>query len=233
MSPIAINGPATASTVSNDWRSPKVAPRRRGGLISAIRASRGAPRMPLPTRSMNRAPATQPTEVANGKIGFAHAARPYPKAEEFSFAEPVAQGAREHPGDGARRFGDTFDDPNREHGRSQSRNKEHRKERMDHLRRDVHEQGYEAQYPHTSGQLPPCGRTFGSFRYAAQANPAHPPKTIELRRNAPSAMRSNLAPSPVKETGDDPTVIQPDHSHSARREPWTCHEEDDTSQSRG
>ncbi len=49
ISPTASSGPRNAPTVSSDWRSPKAAPRKSGGAMSATSASRGAPRMPLPT----------------------------------------------------------------------------------------------------------------------------------------------------------------------------------------
>ena len=74
----AIMGPRNAPTVSSDWRSPKLAPRISGGLMSAMSASRGAPRMPLPTRSMNRAATSQATSGASGKSGLVSAAMPYP-----------------------------------------------------------------------------------------------------------------------------------------------------------
>ena len=49
ISTIAASGPRNAPTVSSDWRSPKLAPRMCAGAMSAISASRGAPRMPLPS----------------------------------------------------------------------------------------------------------------------------------------------------------------------------------------
>ena len=76
MNRMASSGPSTAPMVSSDWRRPKAVPRRSAGVRSATRASRGAPRMPLPTRSMKRAAVSQPMPVAKGKIGFDSAARP-------------------------------------------------------------------------------------------------------------------------------------------------------------
>ena len=76
ISPIASIGPMKAPAVSSDCRSPKAAPRRSGGAISATSASRGAPRMPLPTRSMKRAATSQPTVGASGKTGLVTAASP-------------------------------------------------------------------------------------------------------------------------------------------------------------
>jgi hypothetical protein len=73
ISPVASNGPAKAPTVSSDCRSPKAAPRMLGGVMSASNASRGAPRMPLPTRSMKRAATTVPTPVARANTGFVKA----------------------------------------------------------------------------------------------------------------------------------------------------------------
>ena len=76
ISPIASSGPRNAPIVSSDWRSPKLAPRRSGGAMSAISASRGAPRMPLPMRSMKRAANSQPIDGASGNTGLVKAASP-------------------------------------------------------------------------------------------------------------------------------------------------------------
>ena len=77
---MASKGPRTAPTVSSAWRSPYAAPWEAGGVMSAISASRGAPRMPFPTRSINRAVTTQPNDVAKGNKGLLKAASPYPSA---------------------------------------------------------------------------------------------------------------------------------------------------------
>ena len=47
-----------------------------GRIMSAINASRGAPRMPLPTRSRKRAVKTHPTLVASANSGLERAPRP-------------------------------------------------------------------------------------------------------------------------------------------------------------
>ena len=78
MRPIASSGPRNAPATSSDCRRPKEAPRSSGGARSAISASRGAPRMPLPMRSTKRAANTQPTVCASGNTGFVKAASPYP-----------------------------------------------------------------------------------------------------------------------------------------------------------
>ena len=76
MNNIASSGPRNAPTVSSDWRNPKLAPRSSDGVRSAMSASRGAPRMPLPSRSTKRAAVSQPMLGASGKIGLVSAARP-------------------------------------------------------------------------------------------------------------------------------------------------------------
>ena len=76
MSAIASKGPSDAPMVSSDCRNPKLAPRKSGGARSAMSASRGAPRMPLPTRSSTRAATSQPTDVASGNTGLVNAASP-------------------------------------------------------------------------------------------------------------------------------------------------------------
>jgi len=74
ISPMAASGPSTAPTVSSACRSPYAPPRTSAGVTSAISASRGAPRIPLPTRSMKRATSTSGTDPASGNSGFDAAA---------------------------------------------------------------------------------------------------------------------------------------------------------------
>ena len=74
--PIASSGPMKAPTVSSDWRNPNAAPRMPGGARSATSASRGAPRMPLPMRSISRAASTMPVVVAKANKGLDAAPRP-------------------------------------------------------------------------------------------------------------------------------------------------------------
>jgi hypothetical protein len=76
ISPTASNGPMKAPAVSSDCRSPKAAPRCAGGAMSATSASRGAPRMPLPTRSSRRAATTMPAPVASANSGLVAALSP-------------------------------------------------------------------------------------------------------------------------------------------------------------
>ena len=75
ISAVASKGPTNAPTVSSDWRRPKAAPRTAGGVMSATSASRGAPRMPLPTRSMKRAATTTPAPLARANTGLVTAPR--------------------------------------------------------------------------------------------------------------------------------------------------------------
>ena len=76
ISAIASSGPSTAPMVSIDWRRPNAAPRISGATRSPTIASRGAPRMPLPKRSVRRATVTIATESASGNSGFDAAASP-------------------------------------------------------------------------------------------------------------------------------------------------------------
>jgi len=76
MSAMATSGPSTAPTVSSDWRRPKLAPRSSGAVRSAISASRGEPRIPLPMRSTRRAATSQPIVGASGNTGLVKAASP-------------------------------------------------------------------------------------------------------------------------------------------------------------
>ncbi len=62
--PKAISNPSTAPPVSAARWKPKASPRWRSSMLSATSASRGAVRMPLPTRSAQRTPATAPQELA-------------------------------------------------------------------------------------------------------------------------------------------------------------------------
>src|SRR5882672_8924837 len=78
---IAASGPMKAPIVSSDCRNPKLAPRRSGVVMSAISASRGAVRMPLPMRSMKRAPENPHDQ--GGRLGdpLDHADRKRGRAE--------------------------------------------------------------------------------------------------------------------------------------------------------
>ncbi len=76
ISPIASSGPANAPIVSSVCRRPNAAPRISAGVRSAINASRGAPRIPLPMRSAKRAVKIQAMLGATANSGFVNAARP-------------------------------------------------------------------------------------------------------------------------------------------------------------
>ena len=87
--PTAIKGPVNAPTVSKDWRKPKAAPRTSGSVMSATKASRGAPRMPLPTRSINRPATIQPIVGAIANNGLLKAPNEYPNNAK-PFRRPTA-----------------------------------------------------------------------------------------------------------------------------------------------
>lgn len=63
---MAASGPATAPMVYSASLKPKPLPRISVGTISAIKASRGASRMPLPMRSQTRPAKTIPAVAASG-----------------------------------------------------------------------------------------------------------------------------------------------------------------------
>ena len=93
IAPIASSGPPTPPTVSSAWRSPKLRAAQLGRRESAISASRGAPRMPLPTRSTKRAATIQPSVGASGNTSLVQR------------REAVAQHARAACGAGSSRKG--------------------------------------------------------------------------------------------------------------------------------
>ena len=148
MTTIASSGPRKAPTVSSDWRRPKLAPRSSGGAMSATSASRGAPRMPLPTRSMKRAATSQPTERRQREDRLGEGGQAVAECgQEFPLAEPVGQGAGEDLGDRGGRLGDAFDDADGQRRGAENGDEIDRQERVDHLRGDVHEQRDEAEHP--------------------------------------------------------------------------------------
>ena len=81
------------------------------GVRSATSASRGAPRMPLPTRSTKRAPATQPMSVrAERSVSRARPARSRPRSAAC-VRRAIAEHAGKHLGDRrghCQRLGETF-----------------------------------------------------------------------------------------------------------------------------
>ena len=72
----ATSGPSAAPSVSIPRWNPNARPRNRGSTESAIRASRGGLRSPLPTRSENRSPSTAGQDVASASAPFAIVERP-------------------------------------------------------------------------------------------------------------------------------------------------------------
>ena len=74
--PIATSGASSAPAVSSACLRPNARPRISGGVSSAIIASRGAPRMPLPMRSAKRATISGGALVASGNSGLDRAASP-------------------------------------------------------------------------------------------------------------------------------------------------------------
>src|SRR5688572_11708119 len=74
----AMPSPRNAPSVSEARCRPKASPRCLSSTESAINASRGAVRTPLPIRSATRTPSTQPHALAKYKSGLASAESAYP-----------------------------------------------------------------------------------------------------------------------------------------------------------
>ena len=72
----ARSGPITAPAWSAARWKPKARPRIAGSTESAIRASRGAPRIPFPTRSVTRMASTCPADWARPIRGRIREAMP-------------------------------------------------------------------------------------------------------------------------------------------------------------
>ena len=164
ISAIASSGPAKAPTVSSVCRKPNAAPRTRRGVSSAISASRGAPRMPLPTRSMPRAANTQPAVGASANSGFVTRREPVAQdRQQLALAEPIADRAREHLRDRRDGLGRALEQADGRHARAEHADQEHGQQRVDHLRGDVHEQADEAERPHPARDRERAGRARGSM----------------------------------------------------------------------
>src|SRR5215469_5069835 len=112
--------------------------------MSPTMASRGAPRIPLPTRSENRAASTSDEVGARAKRGLDKAPRPYPisvsalRLPSLSLTQPEKSLE--------------FDDAKHLGAGAQHRCEKHRQKTVDHLGRDVHEQADEAERPDAAGQ---------------------------------------------------------------------------------
>ena len=116
--------------------------------MSAISASRGAPRMPLPIRSMKRAATSQPTVVASGKIGLVTRGKAVAeRGEELALAQPIGERAGEDLGDRGGRLGNPFDDADGQRRGAENADEIDRQKRVDRLRRGVHQQGHQAEHP--------------------------------------------------------------------------------------
>ena len=100
-------------------RAPAAGHRRRraalDGVTSATRASRGAPRMPLPSRSTKRASRTQPALAAIGEQDLGQAAETVAQQRQLlAPADPIAEHAGEQLGDRGRALRHRIDQ--RHHG---------------------------------------------------------------------------------------------------------------------
>ena len=110
--------PAAARRRRPGYRAPGAArtsaPRTSVGVMSAISASRGAPRMPLPMRSAKRAATIHPSVGARGKTSLVTAREPIAQHDErLAPPETVREHAREHLDDHRRRLGNALDDADR------------------------------------------------------------------------------------------------------------------------
>ena len=118
------------------------------GAMSATSASRGAPRMPLPIRSMKRAAISQPMRRRQRKNRLGEGGEAVAGGREpFALAEPIRECAGEYLGDRGGRFGDAFDDADGQRRGAERRDQIDRQQRMDHLRRDIHEQSRRSRAP--------------------------------------------------------------------------------------
>ena len=189
--------------------------------MSAISASRGAPRMPLPTRSRNRAAATQPSEPASGKIGLAERREAVAeRGQPFAAAEAIRQRAGEHLDDRGGRFGYAFDDADRLHRGAHDRDEIDRQQRMDHLGGDVHQQRHPAQRPDADGNRRAARQGFGelwkAFMFAYVASSRRRAARLRTRRRPSQDWRAARS-RPSMRRGEP--IWRADHAKAPARGP--------------
>jgi hypothetical protein len=77
----------------------------------------------------------------------------------FALAQPIRERAGKHLRDGGRCFGDAFDETDRDHRRTEYRNKVDRQEGVNDLGGSIHQQRDEAESPHRPRNLTEPGKT--------------------------------------------------------------------------
>ena len=116
--------------------------------------------------------------------------------QPFALAQPVADDAGEHLGDGRGRFRDALDDADLERGSAEHADEIKRQQRMDHLRGGVHEQRHEAERPDAAGDLAPVqeggflgvGQSTNSAHSRVGGNPVLPQASISFHRSRQSGL---------------------------------------------
>ena|SRR5215216_7126571 len=127
---MASSGPKKAPKLSPMPSNPKALPLFSSDTEDAIRASRGAERMPVPSRSRKRAAKT-PCQIVDRPInGFATA----DEGDRLSFSQPIRQPARSALDDILGGLGDAVDQADDTAARVQCLGQKNRQERIKHFR---------------------------------------------------------------------------------------------------
>src|SRR6185369_6940673 len=112
--------------------------------------------------------------------------------EPFALAEPVRERAGEYFCDGSGRFGDALDDTDRHHRCAKHRNQVDRQQRVDHLRRDVHQHRDEAEDPYARWNIPDrIGRPGASSHFVLWSHRANSRRHASTKTSAPVTMSAS------------------------------------------
>ena len=148
MRPIAASGASSAPTVSSACLRPNARPRISAGVSSASIASRGAPRMPLPIRSANRAAMTAGALVGEWEQRLRQRGNSVTGHHPwFALGAAVRQPPGKKLGKIGGRLGHSIDRAERGRRQAEHDRDEGRQQRVIDLARQVHEQADEAQDP--------------------------------------------------------------------------------------
>ena len=157
-SPNATSGPSIAPAVSSARWTPKAVPKRSGGELSEMIASRGAVLMPLPIRSIM----IRPVSANHGpwiatKPSLVIADSPYPTAATSFWSSP-AIGDKTAPDTDQHRSAliQPIDDPEMDWSEVKGEEQVERQDRGDHLGRDVGEEAVQTEQDHRAADHRPA-----------------------------------------------------------------------------
>ena len=164
--PRPMRGPHTAPAVSAARWKPNARPRRWAGVSSAMSASRGDVRMPLPVRSTTRATSTNGHTLREADEWLRQRRQAIAERDEWASLAHVGEPSRHDLHCRRDAFAETLDEPDHRHRCAEHAREKQRQHRVQHLRGRVLEERDPRQHNHVARQ-PLRGRRILGIRHPA------------------------------------------------------------------